>query len=137
MIRGSCFCGAIQYQVDGEATHQTNCHCSICRRTTGAPFVSWATFSRFRFQFTKGNPTAFPSSGVGTRYFCPICGCQLAFLYNSESLVDISLGSLEDPTRVVPRDNTQTSSRLPWVKLADGLPDFPEGRPDDLPGRSP
>ena len=133
MIEGGCFCGAVRYEAGGEATHETNCHCSICRRTTGAPFVSWATFSKGQFRFTQGNPTAFASTRVGTRYFCPTCGCQLAFLYNSEPLVDISLGSLDEPTHIVPKDNTHTSNQLRWVKLADGLPSFPEGRPGGSP----
>ena len=131
MIQGGCFCGAVRYEVGGTATHETNCHCSICRRTTGAPFVSWASFPKSEFRFTQGKPTAFASSETGTRHFCPGCGCQLVFVYGSEPLVDISLGSLDDPTQITPKDNTQTSSQLPWIKLADALPSFSEGRPDE------
>ncbi len=129
MIQGGCFCGGVRYEAGGAATHETNCHCSICRRTTGAPFVSWASFPSSGFRFTKGKATAFPSSKIGTRYFCPTCGCQLAFLYEFEPLVDIALGSLDEPARIAPKDNTRTSSQLPWIKLADGLPSFSEGRP--------
>ena len=53
------------------------------------------------------------------------------FVYDSELLVDISLGSLDDPTQISPKDNTQTSSQLPWIKLADALPSFSKGRPDE------
>ena len=40
MLNGGCFCGAIRYETAGTPFHQTNCHCSICRRTTGGPIRS-------------------------------------------------------------------------------------------------
>jgi len=39
MLTGGCFCGAIRYEADGAPFRETNCHCSICHRTTGAPFL--------------------------------------------------------------------------------------------------
>ncbi|MCH8133971.1 MAG: hypothetical protein IIA30_15580 [Myxococcales bacterium] len=42
-------------------------------------------FPKSEFRFTQGKPTAFASSEIGTRYFCPGCGCQLVFVYDSES----------------------------------------------------
>lgn len=33
MLKGGCFCGAVRYEAEGEPFHETNCHCSICRRT--------------------------------------------------------------------------------------------------------
>ena len=41
MLTGGCFCGAIRYEARGTPFDETNCHCSICRRTPGAPFVTW------------------------------------------------------------------------------------------------
>ena len=36
MLEGGCFCGGIRYEVEGTPFDQTNCHCSICRRTVAA-----------------------------------------------------------------------------------------------------
>src|SRR5438552_1848995 len=55
-ITGGCFCGAIRYRVSATTGDVTHCHCSICRRTTGAPFVTWATFPAAAFAFTAGTP---------------------------------------------------------------------------------
>jgi hypothetical protein len=41
MLTGGCFCGAIRYEARGRPFDETNYHCSICRRTTGAPLVTW------------------------------------------------------------------------------------------------
>ena len=55
-IRGGCLCGAIRYEGIGEPYNVTHCHCEDCRKSAGAPFVTWASFRRGNFQFTKGKP---------------------------------------------------------------------------------
>jgi hypothetical protein len=129
MLTGGCFCGNVRYEAAGTPFDQTNCHCSICRRTTGAPFVTWFSAKRPEFRFTAGEPTRFRSSAHGTRSFCPHCGTQLTFAserYPHE--IDVTTCSLDDPEAVPPRDHTRTSSRLSWIRLADGLPEFREAR---------
>src|SRR5436309_8502790 len=53
-ITGGCFCGAIRYRVSASSRDVSHCHCGICRRTTGAPFVTWATVPADSFVFTAG-----------------------------------------------------------------------------------
>src|SRR5207249_4523371 len=55
-VTGGCFCGAIRYRVNDAPRDVAHCHCGICRRTTGAPFVTWATFPAAAFVFTAGVP---------------------------------------------------------------------------------
>ncbi len=130
MASGGCYCGYLRYEAAGTPTHETNCHCSICRRTTGAPFVAWFTVPRPAFRWLAGEPTRFRSSPNGTRGFCPRCGTQITFeADDAPSEIDVTTCSLDDPERVPPRDHTRTSNRLAWVKLADGLPEYPERRP--------
>jgi len=79
MLRGGCFCGWIRYETGATPFDETNCHCSICRRTPGAPFVAWFSVPRSQFRFVCGEPTRFESTAKGTRSFCPRCGTQLTF----------------------------------------------------------
>jgi len=128
MLTGGCFCGRVRYQAEGTPFNETNCHCSICRRTTGAAFVAWFSVPRSQLKLA-GEPTRFRSSGSATRSFCPDCGTQITFeLDGAGDEIDISTCSLDDPNWVPPVDHTWTSRRLAWVKLADGLPQFREGR---------
>ena len=128
MLVGGCYCGAIRYQVDGTPFHETNCHCSICRRTTAAPFVTWFTVRPGEFRFVGGEPARFKSSEKGMRSFCPRCGTQLTFESRDfPEEIDVTACSLDDPDLLPPRDNTRTSSRLRWV-IPDGLPEFRETR---------
>src|SRR5262245_17049392 len=115
MLTGGCFCGRVRYEAEGVPVNQTNCHCSICRRTTGAPFVAWFSVPRSQLKLT-GAPTRFRSSGKATRGFCPDCGAQITFELDGAAEIDITTCSLDDPNRVSPVDHTWTSARLGWVK---------------------
>src|SRR2546425_7555073 len=111
----------IRYETAGTPFHQMNCHCSICRRTTGAPFVAWFSVPRSKFRFVQGAPTRFRSTPKGMRSFYPHCGTQLTFKHDDASdEIDVPTCSLGDPERLPPEDHTRTSSKLGWVKLADG-----------------
>lgn len=129
MLRGGCFCGEIRYEVGGAPFHLTNCHCSICRRTTGAPFVTWFSVPRSEFRFVQGTPNRFRSTPKAARTFCPRCGTQLTFEHDDASgEIDVTTCSLDQPALLPPQDHTHTSSKLEWIRLADGLPEHSEAR---------
>ena len=129
MLQGGCYCGGIRYETDGTPFHETNCHCSICRRTTGAPFVAWFSVARSQFRLVAGEPARFRSTGKATRTFCPRCGTQLIFEHDDIlEEIGITISSLDEPERVVPKDHTYTSSKLNWIELADSLPQNSESR---------
>ncbi|MGE0579693.1 GFA family protein [Reyranella sp.] len=131
MLKGRCCCGAVRYEVDGTPRHSTGCHCSICRRTSAAPFVAWFTVEPASFRLVAGELTRFRSSAHATRTFCTRCGTPITFQsahYPDE--IDITTGSLDDPEQVPPKAHTYAASALSWVKLADGLPVYPDKRPE-------
>jgi hypothetical protein len=129
MLHGGCFCGRIRYEVAGRPFHETNCHCSICRRTTGAPFVAWFSVRPSEFRIVQGHPLRFRSSDKATRSFCPHCGTQLTFQADDyPDQVDITTCSLDRPEAVPPRDQTYTSSKVQWIELAGGLPRYAQAR---------
>jgi hypothetical protein len=125
MLQGGCFCGRIRYEVTGTPFDETSCHCSICRRTSGAPFVAWFSVRPSEFRWRSGSPSQFRSSTRATRSFCAHCGTQLTFQADdSPDEIDVTTCSLDQPEAVPPRDHTHISSRLRWIALSDGLPQF-------------
>jgi len=130
---GGCLCGRIRYRTTGNPTNETHCHCEICRRASGAAFVSWATFRSAAFAFTKGKPARFDSSGIAFRQFCPNCGTQLTFQFHkSPQTIDVTLASLDDPGTITPVDHIWTKRQIAWIKLADGLPQYAENRSSEV-----
>jgi hypothetical protein len=127
-LTGGCLCGAIRYEARGAPFHRTVCHCSMCRRSTGAPMVAWFSVKLADFAITAGQPSHYRSSAQAVRSCCPTCGTQLTFKYDGLAEIDVTVGSLDDPAAVAPNDHTYVSSQLPWVKLDDGLPQYDEAR---------
>lgn len=129
MREGGCHCGWIRYEVHAAPFHETNCHCSICRRTTGGTYVTWFSVPKAAFKFRSGHATRYASSGWGNRSFCPRCGTQLTFedaRYPDE--IDVTTSSLDDPQRLPPKDHTRVSAKLAWVELGATLPQYREAR---------
>ncbi|MGQ3299529.1 GFA family protein [Reyranella sp.] len=131
MLKGGCFCGTVRYEAGGEPWHETMCHCSICRRTTGAPVVAWFTVRTGDFRIVSGQPSRFRSSPTATRTFCGACGTALTFHADDHrDEIDVTTGSLDDPERLPPRSHTWQASGLSWAASEDGLPAYAEKRPD-------
>lgn len=127
-MEGGCLCGAIRYRVEGTPYDETVCHCTMCRRASGAPMVAWFTVPIGALRWA-GAPARYRASAGATRSFCATCGSPLAFQRDElPGEIDLTTATLDDPAQVPPRDHTRTGTQLPWVILADGLPRFPETR---------
>ncbi len=78
-MKGSCACGAVEYEIDAIDMPIGHCHCHTCRKTHAAAFVSTAGVKREHFRWLKGQETltAYESSPGKLRYFCSRCGSHL------------------------------------------------------------
>lgn len=123
---GQCMCGAIRYQLAGEPNVVAACHCRDCRRSAGAPMVTWAMFPEAALTLTSGQPKTINSSGTAMRSFCGDCGTGL-FYRNAAVLpgiVDVQSSTLDDPEALPPAVQIQTAERLHWMKQLHALPEF-------------
>ncbi len=127
---GGCFCGAIRYRLSASPIDVSHCHCNNCRRTTGAPFVTWGTFPAAAFAFTAGTPAELRSTPQARRTFCSTCGTALTFTEDKRPhSVDVTAGSLDRPNALTPDEHIWTSRQLAWVHIDDDLSRHPEENP--------
>jgi hypothetical protein len=134
-LEGGCLCGAIRYRASGPPYHLTHCHCTLCRRASGAPFVTWFSVASASFQLVQGEPRRYRSTPGAVRGFCGSCGTALTFQRDDlPGEIDITLCSLDDPEALTPEDHTYVRSRLRWVEICDGLPEHAVARPDSAGG---
>ena len=119
---GGCLCGAVRYEVRGVPMHETLCHCTFCRRASGAPVVAWFSMRPEAFQVTKGQLKSFHSSSLVVRSFCGDCGTPISYQRDGLNELDVTTCSLDDPESVPPRDHTFAGSALTWAPIEDGLP---------------
>lgn len=124
---GGCLCGAVQYRATADPIRAVNCHCGMCRRISGAAFLTHVHFPIGAFTWTQGEPTRYRSSAFAARGFCPQCGSTLTM---HEAVLDdrvqVTLGSLDQAAEVRPDDHVWTESQLPWLRIDDDLPRFPQ-----------
>lgn len=117
MIEGGCFCGAVRYQIDQGDYRAGHCHCTMCRRTSGAAYVTWLVVPKDRFAYTCGEPALLESSAHGKRYFCASCGTPVVCLVDTHpDNVDITVGSLDAPEALNPDFEIHTDTKLPWAR---------------------
>lgn len=125
-LEGGCHCSAIRYTLTGDPMHHALCHCTDCRRASGAPMVGWAMFQEDALTVTQGEPHEYASSEHGRRYFCGNCGTGL-FYRNAENLpgiVDTQVATLDNPDAIPAGVHVQVADRIGWMKNAHNLPEF-------------
>ena len=124
---GGCHCGAIRYTItDGaEPVYHAMCHCSDCRRATGAPAVTWALFDQDAVTI-DGQPSRYASSELGERHFCGQCGTSLFYL-NAQIFpgkIDIQSATLDNPEAYDLGAQVQTAERLGYMEHLSDIAGF-------------
>ncbi len=129
MLTGGCLCGQVRYAATGVPFHETACHCGQCRRATGAPFAAWFTVKRAELRWLGAAPQRFVSSVRAERGFCPQCGSSLTYEGRAHpDDIDLAMASLDAPDALAVKDHIYVADKLPWVRLADGVPQYPGER---------
>lgn len=125
VLEGGCLCGAIRYRAIAAPIRGVICHCSMCRRHSGAPALSFVHFPANSFTWVRGKPALYQSSGFAQRGFCANCGSTLSM--HEEVLADrmlIAVGSLDEPNQVRMDDHVWTKDQISWFRIDDALPRF-------------
>jgi hypothetical protein len=74
------------------------------------------------FELTRGVLAIFKSSDAVERGFCRDCGTPLSFRYVATDVIDVSIGSLDDPSIARPEIQFGLEGRLPWIDELGALP---------------
>ena len=128
-ITGGCMCGAVRYEASGDPISVIFCHCESCRRHSGAPVVALAGFKRDQVRFPKGERATYESSPGVARGFCADCGTSLTWEGDGDELgplVEILVGTADDPSKLAPQFHVHHAERIPWFETSDSLPRYRE-----------
>ena len=123
-VNGSCFCGAIGFTANLPSKWCAHCHCSMCRKSHGAGYVTWVGFETSQVHITRGAAQLywFDSSTGAQRGFCKNCGSSLFF--RSERWageLHIALGCLDDAIDRQPQANVFFDSHVDWMPIDRSL----------------
>ncbi len=132
MIRGSCYCGAVRYEIRGRLLKFVNCHCPDCRKFSGSAFSAVLLTEDSGFTVTSGQDHLVPyaSSPGKARNFCRTCGCHVfARAEQRPGMVIVRAGTLDDDPGIKPECHLWTSRKAPWHDIGDSIPQLPESFP--------
>jgi hypothetical protein len=133
-LTGGCLCGAVRYTVSGPFLRAGHCHCSRCRKHSGAAAGMQGRVRREDFRLVSGAERLVvfrPASGAAVKVFCDVCGSSLFGGWWPEGEeVSIRLGSVDGDPGIRPQYHTHVASKAAWDEITDDLPQFPEGLPD-------
>ena len=139
MIRGSCLCGGVEFQITGSLTQALNCHCSMCRKAQGSAFRSRASLRAVDFAWVQGESlvTFYESSPGNHRGFCRVCGSPILSKFDAyPAYYGLPLGALDDDPGIRPALHVHVASKAPWFTITDDLPQLAEGPAGWIPGPS-
>jgi hypothetical protein len=133
MLKGSCACGRVRYEIDGELIGPVgHCHCWQCRKHSGASFGTTAGVKTADFRVVEGEEvlSSWESSPGIHRFFAGCCGSPLfKRLDGVPGVMGFRLGTLDtDPGRTV-EQHIFVTSKVPWMEIRDELPQQGGGRP--------
>ena len=121
-LTGSCQCGAVRYRLKVAPTGSNVCHCRMCQKASGGPFMAFAGVRVEELVWTRGAPKAFASSDIAERGFCAECGTPLTYRLTGRDRIAVTIGSLDQPYAIAPSMQYGIDSRLPWVDAIRSLP---------------
>jgi len=125
MITGSCLCGEVAWQISGALELMSHCHCSMCRKSHGAAFGTYAGAKAEVFRWLRGEDriVRYESSPGFERPFCSRCGSVVAGDPH-DGQVFMPVGCLDGDPGARPLAHIFVASRAPWHAIADDLPRF-------------
>jgi len=127
VITGGCLCGGVSYEVRGAFLRAGHCHCSRCRRHSGAAVSTQGRVRREDFRLISGGDLirVYHPEGGAVKAFCGVCGSSLfGGTWPEGDEVSIRLGSVDGDPGIRPQYHTYVGSRAVWDEITDDLPQY-------------
>lgn len=89
--KGTCFCGAVHFEVTGEPVAMGYCHCESCRHWSASPVNAFTLWNPETLRVTRGaeHIGTYKKTPVSERKWCARCGGHLFTHHPGMKLVDV------------------------------------------------
>ena len=133
-LTGSCLCGGVRYEITGPFLRAGHCHCSRCRKHSGAAACTQGRVQQRHFRLVTGAKLlrVYAEPGHAAKVFCSTCGSSLfGGSWPTGPEVSIRLGTLDGDPGIRPQGHTFVDDRAAWDEITDDLPQHPGPPPDN------
>jgi len=131
MIRGSCLCSLVTFEVAKLAGPYELCHCARCRKASGSAFQAMIGARTADFRLLSGvehiSSYEAPTLEAPPAYrvsFCTRCGSQVPNPLPEDEWFEIAAGLLDDDPQVRPDKHIFVELTPPWLPITDELPRY-------------
>ena len=129
LYTGSCLCGGIRYEIQGEIGEVLYCHCKRCRKANGTAFATNAPIQKADFKIVQGEQLLkkYQSSETTQRCFCGECASPIISIKtDTPDTYRLRIGTLDTPLEHKPTKHIFTAYKAEWDTICDGLPQYNE-----------
>ena len=129
-INGSCFCGAVRYEIEGKLRDARSCHCSMCRKAFSAQASAYAQVEPKKISWVSGENllTSYESKNGAGLLFCSICGSTLCGTYEGK-VHGVTLGCVEGDPEIELGMHIFVGSKASWETIPEGVPQYEKWPP--------
>lgn len=119
---GSCNCGGVKWQAEGDLRGVVACHCGQCRKQTGLYYAA-TNVADDKLSFASDATLKwYQSSDSAKRGFCNECGSALFWKHDKDAFTSILVGSIDGPTGLDIVEHIFTDDMPDWYEITDGKP---------------
>jgi hypothetical protein len=134
-LAGSCLCGSIAYEIEGDVLQFNHCHCERCRKSSGTGHASNIILKLTSLKWTAGEDLlklyTLPEAKRFANNFCRECGSCMPRVTPDGSIAVVPAGTLDNDPGVRPERRIFQGSRADWSCAAEDLPSFERYQPRD------
>lgn len=127
MIKGSCCCGVVQFELAEEPSMMGTCHCSRCRKVGSSTLVFVKSEA---LKITQGLDKISVYKAVPPykydRCFCSVCGTTLGEILSNEDTAVVAANCLDVDIQLENKFHEFVSEKPSWLKIGDTAKQFDE-----------
>jgi hypothetical protein len=131
-MKGSCWCGGVQFEVLEPFLSMSFCHCTSCKRISGGVGTANGRARTEWIDVTQGREllTTYQPDEGSKKTFCSICGSNLfGGGWPDSEQASVRLSAIDEGLKGRPESHNYVRSVAPWEALPDdGLPLFEASR---------
>jgi hypothetical protein len=120
VLRGSCLCGAVVFEIDPPIASFVYCYCSRCRKATGTGRAANLRVAPSQLRWLAGEERVarfdLPSARSFATAVCGVCGCPVPHATRSGRELIVPAGALDDELAQAPAEHCEWASRAAWAE---------------------
>ena len=121
-VEGSCLCGGVRFEIDGEFEPRSYCHCTSCKRLSGGAATANARARSDAIRISAGRELlrTYTPEGGSAKTFCSVCGANLfGGGWPEREFCSVRLPAIDTPFEGRPTKHIFTRSVAAWETLPD------------------